>query len=150
MEVTIRKATRDDFPAIFSLIKEFAAFQQSGEKLLTTVEQMLEDENLFQAFIALENKRVIGFCTFFYAYYSWSGKAIYIDDLYITAAFRKNGTGKQLLNTVIALAKENQCRKIRWQVSKWNINAIDFYKKIGADINEIEINCDLVLQEKGV
>jgi GNAT superfamily N-acetyltransferase len=145
MEVTIRRATRDDFPAIFLLIKEFASFQKSEEKLVTTVDQMLEDENLFQAFVALENKNIIGFCTFFYAYYSWSGKAIYLDDLYITDSFRKNGIGKQLLNTVIALAKESNCRKVRWQVSKWNNNAIAFYKKMGADIDEIEINCDLFL-----
>jgi GNAT superfamily N-acetyltransferase len=145
MEVTIRRATRDDFPAIFLLIKEFASFQKSEEKLVTTVDQMLEDENLFQAFVALENKNIIGFCTFFYAYYSWSGKAIYLDDLYITDSFRKNGIGKQLLNTVIALAKESNCRKVRWQVSKWNTNAIEFYKKMGADIDEIEINCDLFL-----
>lgn len=145
MEVTIRKATPDDFPAIFSLIKEFASFQKSEEKLVTTIDQMLEDENLFQAFVAVNNKTVIGFCTFFYAYYSWSGKAVYIDDLYITDSFRKNGIGKQLLNTVITLAKESNCRKIRWQVSKWNTNAIDFYKKMGADIDEIEINCDLFL-----
>jgi N-acetylglutamate synthase-like GNAT family acetyltransferase len=145
MEVTIRRATRDDFPAIFLLIKEFASFQKSEEKLVTTVDQMLEDENLFQAFVALENKNIIGFCTFFYAYYSWSGKAIYLDDLYIKDSFRKNGIGKQLLNTVIALAKESNCRKVRWQVSKWNTNAIEFYKKMGADIDEIEINCDLFL-----
>jgi ribosomal protein S18 acetylase RimI-like enzyme len=145
MEVTIRRATRDDFPAIFLLIKEFASFQKSEEKLVTTVDQMLEDENLFQAFVALENKNIIGFCTFFYAYYSWSGKAIYLDDLYIKDSFRKNGIGKQLLNTVMTLAKESNCRKVRWQVSKWNTNAIEFYKKMGADIDEIEINCDLFL-----
>jgi hypothetical protein len=46
---------------------------------------------------------------------------------------------------VINLAKQEQCKKVRWQVSGWNSNAIAFYKKMGANIDSTEINCDLVL-----
>jgi diamine N-acetyltransferase len=48
------------------------------------------------------------------------------------------------MNSVIALAKENNCKKMRWQVSKWNSTAQTFYKKLGAEIDDVEINCDLV------
>ncbi|HEY1112280.1 MAG TPA: GNAT family N-acetyltransferase, partial [Chitinophagaceae bacterium] len=59
----------------------------------------------------------------------------------------KRGTGKRLLQSVMELARQERCRKVRWQVSKWNTNAIDFYKSMGATIDEVEINCDLVLTE---
>jgi len=55
--------------------------------------------------------------------------------------------GKQLLNKVLILAKESGCHKMRWQVSVWNSEAIDFYKSLGAIVDPVEQNCDLALKE---
>ena len=49
------------------------------------------------------------------------------------------------IDEVIALAKENNCKKMRWQVSNWNKSAIEFYKKMGASIDDVDINCNLDL-----
>jgi diamine N-acetyltransferase len=109
---------------------------------------MIANGNLFQCFIAeTGDSKIVGFASFFFAYYSWSGKAIYLDDLYITNAYRKQGIGKMLLQQIIELAKNSSCKKVRWQVSKWNTNAIEFYQKMNAAIDETEINCDLLLGE---
>jgi GNAT superfamily N-acetyltransferase len=68
-----------------------------------------------------------------------------MDDLYVKASYRANGTGKRLLNKVIELAKESGCHRLRWQVSNWNKPAITLYESIGATIDNIEKNCDLIL-----
>jgi diamine N-acetyltransferase len=147
MNTIIRFATELDFPSILSLIKEFSLFQKTPEKVSITLEQMIEEKNYFQCFVAeTEDKKIIGFASFFFAYYSWSGKAVYLDDLYVQSQYRKQGMGKKLLDAIIAHAKKEQCRKLRWQVSNWNYNAISFYKKLGAVIDETEINCDLHLE----
>jgi diamine N-acetyltransferase len=70
---------------------------------------------------------------------------MYLDDLYVREAYRKQSVGKKLLDEVIGLALREQCKKLRWQVSGWNSNAIAFYEKMGAMIDRTEINCDLVL-----
>jgi GNAT superfamily N-acetyltransferase len=146
MKVFVKRADEQDFPKILDLIKEFSVFQGAREKVTVTLEQMIKERGFFQCFIAEnENREVLGYVTFFFAYYSWTGKAVYLDDLYVREVFRKQGIGKQLLQSVIDFAKEEQCRKVRWQVSKWNANAIAFYKSMGAQIDEVEINCDLVL-----
>ena len=146
MSISIRKATVQDFPAVFHLIKKFAFFQQATDKVSITLEQMIEDKEYFQCLVAeTASKEIVGFATFFYAYYSWSGKAVYLDDLYVTESFRKQGIGKDLLLAIIDLAKEGACKKVRWQVSKWNTAAIGFYEKMGATIDEVEINCDYLL-----
>jgi diamine N-acetyltransferase len=148
MNITIRKAGEPDFEVILSLIKEFAIFQKTPEKVSITLDEMMANGNLFQCFVAeTEDKKIIGFASFFFAYYSWSGKAIYLDDLYVTNAFRKHGIGKMLLQQIIEMAKNSACKKVRWQVSKWNTNAIEFYQKISAAIDETEINCDLILAD---
>ena len=104
---------------------------------------MIKEKNLFQCLVAeTVDNEIIGFATFFFAYYSWTGKALYLDDLYVRESFRKQSVGRKLLDQIIHVAKDSQCKKVRWQVSKWNLNAIDFYKKMGAGIDDVEINCD--------
>ncbi|WP_440135050.1 N-acetyltransferase family protein [Chitinophaga sancti] len=142
---SIRLAGEKDFPAIFLLIREFASFQQSSDKVSITPAQMAADKDLFQAFVAESNGVIVGFATFFWSYYSWSGKALYLDDLYLQPGYRKQGIGKALLQAVIELARSRNCKKVRWQVSNWNRNAIEFYQKMGAVVDDVEINCDLVL-----
>ncbi len=107
---------------------------------------MIANGDLFQCFVSeAANKDIVSFASFFFAYYSWNGKSIYLDDLYVTDAYRKQGIGKLLLEEIVALAKKSDCKKLRWQVSKWNTNAIDFYKRMNAAIDDTEINCDLLL-----
>ena len=146
MTITIRKAHQQDFATILSLINEFAIFQKTPGKVTITLDQMMASQDLFQCFIAeTESKEIAGFASFYFVYNSWSGKGLYLDDLYVTDTSRKQGIGKQLLEAIIQLAKDEQCKKLRWQVSKWNANAIDFYKSMGAVIDETEINCDLMI-----
>ena len=85
----------------------------------------------------------MGFATYFIAYYSWTGKVVYLDDLYVLEKYRGLGIGSKLLDRVIEIAKNENCKKVRWQVSNWNDKAIEFYKMRGAIIDEVEINCDL-------
>lgn len=143
MDSIIRKAGKEDFPSVFSLFTEFAAFQKTPEKLHITLEQLIEDEQDFQCLVAEADGRIVGFATFFFTYYSWTGKGLYLDDLYVNADFRKYGIGKKLLDAVIGLAKENKCKSVRWLVSRWNTNAIEFYKSIGTHINDTEMTCVL-------
>lgn len=147
METTIRQAGEGDYPQVLALIKEFSRFQGVPEKVTLTIEQMREDKDLFRCFLAESDGEVVGFASFFFAYYSWTGKALYLDDLYVREAFRKQGIGRRLLESVIDLAQNERCRKVRWQVSKWNTHAIGFYQSMGATIDDVEINCDLVLTE---
>ena len=146
MSIVIRRSTDADIPAIFLLLNEFTTFQKTPEKLFVTEEQMKEDKDLFQCFIAEDtsSSNIVGYACFSIIYYSWSGKALYLDDLYVKETYRGHNIGSMLMNSIIAMAKESNCKKMRWQVSKWNTNAQAFYEKLGAVIDDVEINCDLV------
>ena len=146
MEIVIRSATAADYSAIYNLIKEFAVFQKTPQKATITLAQMESSGGLFQCLVAENNdKKIIGFASFYFTWFSWSGKGLYLDDLYVTEAYRKQKTGTRLLENVVSLAKAALCVKVRWQVSGWNKNAISFYKSIGAKIDDVEINCELSL-----
>lgn len=145
MNITVRPASKEDFPAIFDLFREFAVFQKTPEKMHITLEQLTADEQYFQCFVAVADGQIIGFATYFFAYYSWTGRAIYLDDLYVQDTHRKYGVGRRLLDTVISFAKASNCTTVRWLVSRWNTNAIGFYKKIGAHVDDTEMTCVLPL-----
>jgi GNAT superfamily N-acetyltransferase len=143
MNIKIRKATEHDFSAILILIKELALFQNSLEKVTYSVEQMKKDKDFFHCFIAENEKdEIIGVAYYFFVYFSWVGKSLYLDDLYVKESCRGHKVGTQLLKTVFQAAKDENCQRIRWQVSDWNKPAIEFYEKCGADIDKEQYNCD--------
>lgn len=145
MRIDIRRAGEADFEQINNLFREFAEFEKLPEKMINTVGQMKQEKDYFNCFVAeTPDKKIAGYATFFFCYYTWIGKSLYMDDLYVTPDFRGNGIGTLLINRVIKYAKENGCHKLRWQVSEWNEPAIEFYKKLGADISGVEQNCDLL------
>ena len=139
--IIIRKGVEEDYEQILELIKEFAVFQKTPEKVTVTLEQMIEDKDIFQCLIAEVDNRVIAFASFFFSYYSWSGKAVDLDDLYVKEEYRKLNIGTRLLNAVIHFAKEHQCKSVRWLVSRWNEEAINFYIKMGAVVDDTEMTC---------
>lgn len=145
MSFNIQKIQENDFEALISLFKEFALFEKLPEKMTNSVEKMKQEQEFFHGFTAKgENGEIVAYATFFFAYYTWTGKSLYMDDLYVKEDFRGKGVGSKLIKEVISFAKEQNCNGMRWQVSEWNDPAIAFYKNLGATINPIERNCDLI------
>lgn len=143
--MTINLIEEKDFKELATLILEFATYQNQPEKMKNSEEKMKAEKDLLHGFIARDdNKDVIGYVTFFFAYYTWVGKSLYMDDLYIREKYRGKGFGTMLINKVIDFAKEEKCNRLRWQVSNWNKPAITFYESMGAKIDDIERNCDIV------
>lgn len=144
MEITIRKALETDFGAILAMIRELAAFEKARDKVVNTEEFMRKEQSGFECLVAeTADKEIAGMALYFYAYYTWVGKSLYLDDLYVKPGFRGQKIGYRLLNEVISIAKENNCRRIRWQVLDWNTHAIELYRKMGAKLDGEWINCDI-------
>jgi GNAT superfamily N-acetyltransferase len=144
--ITIRQIKVDDYVELISLFTEFAIFEKLPEKMINSVDKMIAEQEYFNGFVALNGiGEIVGYATYFFAYYTWVGKSLYMDDLYVKAKFRGHGIGTKLINEVIKYAKTTNCHKVRWQVSEWNKPAIDFYKSLGASIDNVESNCDLLV-----
>ena len=145
MTYTIRVANETDYETIHLLNKEFSIFIETPEKFKISVEQMKSEQQYFKILVAEnEDGEIVGFASTFIAWFSWIGKSLYLDDLYVMEKYRGNGLGSKLIDEVIEMAKKENCKKVKWQVSKWNQHAIEFYKSKGAGIDDVEINCDLV------
>ena len=149
MNYTIRPAAETDFPAILDIIKALALFEKAPEKVTNTVEQMKEEQAYFHCLVAVnEDDKVIAICLYFFAYYTWVGKSLYLDDLYVLEPYRRQGIAADLLDKLFEVARNEKCNRIRWQVLNWNENAIRLYKKYGATIDDEWLNCDF--DQKGI
>lgn len=143
MNITIRKAAEKDFELILALVKDLAIFQNALEKVTNTVEQMTAEKELFKCLVAEnEQNEIVAIASYFFAYYTWVGKALYLDDLYVKESFRGQKIGSKLLSEIFEIAKKENCKRVRWQVSDWNKQALEFYKKCGAEIDHECCNCD--------
>ena len=47
-----------------------------------------------------------------------------------------------LLEKIFEIAKKENCKRLRIEALIWNKPAVNFYKKLGADIDEKICNCD--------
>ena len=146
MNIKIRKAIESDFEQVNILFREFAEFEKLPEKMINSVERMKLEKELFNCFVAeTPDNEIVGYAMYFFCYFTWTGKSLYMDDLYVKPDYRGVGIGSLLINKVILHAKETGCHKLRWQVSNWNKPAKDFYRKLGAEISDVEQNCDLMI-----
>ncbi|XP_069687803.1 thialysine N-epsilon-acetyltransferase-like isoform X1 [Periplaneta americana] len=74
---------------------------------------------------------LLGYALYFYTYSTWKGKALYLEDLYITPSCRGQGLGSALFNRVAKRAFESGCCRLDFAVLNWN-PAQEFYKAKGA------------------
>ncbi|HUM52862.1 MAG TPA: GNAT family N-acetyltransferase [Chitinophagales bacterium] len=131
--IVIRKAEAVDLVQVYALIKELAAFEKEPNEPTNPLKKFVEEGTCknprFQVIVADDNGIIVGIALYYYGYSTWKGSMIYLDDLVVKESYRKHGIGKQLMDELISIAKEEKIKQLRWQVLDWNENAINFYKK---------------------
>lgn len=147
MPIIIRPAVAKDVPGLFALVKELALFEKAPEAVWNTEERMLEEgfgaTPYFKAIAAedTESGEIVGMTLFHWAYSTWKGKFIYLDDFYVKEHLRGKGVGRQLMDAFMKEAKEMGASGVKWQVLDWNEPAIEFYKKYEVKFDAEWINC---------
>ncbi|SFI63032.1 N-acetylglutamate synthase, GNAT family [Kaistella treverensis] len=134
--LNIRKATPDDTPVIFDLIKKLAVYEKMENEVITSVEELRENiftKNFSKVLLAEEEGKPVGFALYFFNFSTFVGKpGMYLEDLFIEPEFRGKGYGKKLLIELAKIAREENCGRMEWSVLNWNTPAIDFYESLQA------------------
>ena len=133
-DFSIRAAAASDAAAIVSLLKELAVY----EKLLDSfglTEDLVRRDMLGAAChsdLALVKDEPVAVATWYWTYKSFAPRrGLFIEDLYVRAAFRGRGLGKGLLAHLARRACDAG-GLLEWQVLDWNKPSIDFYESLGA------------------
>jgi GNAT superfamily N-acetyltransferase len=143
--MNIRRAVREDCPAMLELIRELALYEKAPQEV--TVEPQHFEESGFGpnpvwwALVAEDEAGlVVGFALYYIRYSTWKGQVMYLEDILVTEKMRGKGIGSMLVDRLIAEARERGFRRIVWQVLEWNESAINFYKKYNAQFDPEWIN----------
>lgn len=150
MEITTRRAIKDDCPRLLELITELAIYEKAPNDVTVTLEHFTEsgfgNKPVWWAFVAEENGFIHGFALYYIRYSTWKGQAMYLEDIIVTEAMRGKKIGKLLFDRLIEEAKERKFNRIIWQVLKWNEPAINFYKKYNAELDGEWFNCSIYIK----
>lgn len=147
MNISVRKAVKEDCAAMMQLIHELALYEKAPEEVTVNFDHFVEsgfgEKPVWWAFVAEANGVVVGFALYYIRYSSWKGQRLYLEDLLVTESMRGKGIGALLFDELIATCKEKKYSGMAWQVLDWNEPAINFYKKYNANLDGDWINGSL-------
>jgi GNAT superfamily N-acetyltransferase len=138
-KLVIRTAEKKDIKLILNFIRELAEYEKLSHEVKAD-EEILRN-NLFgerayaEVLISEYDGQPAGYALLFHNFSTFVGKpGIYLEDLYVRPSLRGKGIGKQLLLSLVKLAKERDCGRVEWAVLNWNAPSIEFYKSLGASM----------------
>ena len=147
MEIKIRRAIKEDCPRLLELILELAVYEKAPNEVSVSLNEFQEagfgDNQVWKAFVAVENGIIQGFGLYNIRYSTWKGCRMYLEDLLVTDKMRGKGIGKMIFDRLIQEAVEKEFKGMTWQVLDWNEPAINFYKKYQSDFDAGWLNVAL-------
>lgn len=107
------------------------------------------ENDLFKLLVAeCDNGELAAFALYYHRYSTWTGKCLYLEDLYVKGPHRGHGVGTGLLQKLREIAAKGDCGRLQWQCLDWNTNAVKFYKeKFDADIETCWLDCTIRKEE---
>lgn len=144
MQINIRRATKEDCPALLELIKELADYERAPQEVTVSLAHFEESgfgaQPVWWGFVAELDSVVVGFAVYYIRYSTWKGQCLYLEDFLVTEQHRGKGIGALLFERIIQEAKEKGFRRMVWQVLDWNEPALNFYKKYDAKLDPEWVN----------
>jgi GNAT superfamily N-acetyltransferase len=135
----VRPLEPRDVDALYRMIVELAEFEKIAHLVTTSPAKLAADAfgptPQFSARVAETEGELVGYAVYSFTYYTFTGRWLYLDDLYVHESARGSGVGKLLLAAVADDAAARGCFGIQWFVLDWNESAIRFYDAMGARVD---------------
>jgi GNAT superfamily N-acetyltransferase len=121
---------------LLAFIRELAEFERLTQECVADtalLRRFLFEDRRAEAIIAEWDGQPAGFALYFYNFSTFLGRpGLYLEDLFVRPAFRRNGIAKSVFRYLAKKAVAEGCGRMEWSVLNWNENAIAFYRSLGA------------------
>jgi len=136
---SIVPAQRMHVPAIHAMVRELAQYEKLEHLMRGTAEELerelFGERPVIEAVTVLIDETPVAFALYFHNYSTFlARKGLYLEDIYVKPAYRRQGIGRALLIHLARIAVERGCGRFEWSVLDWNENAIRFYEGLGATV----------------
>ena len=132
----IDEPNRDDMPLLVGLIEQLAAYEELADRVTADSRRLaywLFDEKKAEARLFYLADQAIGFVLFFTNFSTFLAQpGLYIEDLYLKPAYRRQGWGTRVLAYLADLALKRGYGRLELSCLHANQSAVDFYRHSGA------------------
>jgi GNAT superfamily N-acetyltransferase len=135
--ITVREARPADTALILGFIRGLAEYERLLHEVTATEADVAAA--LFapqpRAFcdIAEHDGAPVGFAFWFYNFSTFEGRCgLYLEDLFVIPEARGSGAGLALMRRLAQRCRDEDLRRLEWQVLDWNAPTIAFYDRLGA------------------
>lgn len=135
----IRPVTPADIPTLMTLIQALAEYEKLSHEVTGCPEDLAEglfgERPYAEAVLAELEGTTAGMALYFYNFSTFLMRpGLYLEDLFVLPAYRRQGVGQALFTYLGKLALDRGCGRFEWSVLDWNTPAIEFYRRMGADL----------------
>jgi GNAT superfamily N-acetyltransferase len=127
------------------LIRELAEYEKAPGEVTVSLSHFEEsgfgEHPVWWAFVAEIDRSVVAFALYYIRYSTWKGQRMYLEDILVTRAMRRQGLGSLLFERLIDEAREKKLNGIVWQALEWNEPAFRFYRKYPVVFDHEWVNC---------
>lgn len=134
----IAPATEADIPLILRFIRELAEYERLLHAVTVTEERLYAalfgPRPAAEVILAYAGDEPAGFAVFFQSFSTFVGlPGLYLEDLYVSERWRRQGLGRLLLSHLARVAVERGYARMEWSVVNWNQPALALYRRVGAE-----------------
>jgi N-acetylglutamate synthase-like GNAT family acetyltransferase len=117
---------KEHMPSVIKLLQSISEYNPLNSDLKKIWDLFEVQTNVF-AFVAINDKNVLGYGSIVISRNIRGGKIGFIEDVVISKKYRNLGIGKKIICTLEGVAHDHLCYKI---VLQSTINSTEFYQKL--------------------
>ena len=144
--IKIREMRREDSPIVLKMMREFykssAVITDGSEEIFAAnVENILSGTTCAEGFVFVDAEKIIGYGITARGYSTeFGGECIWLEDIFVDAAYRGRGVGSKFICHVKELYPE---KILRLETEHDNDKALKLYKKLGfKELPYLELVCN--------
>lgn len=130
----VRRATFEDLNQLAILFDEYRQFYGSSPNIKESfyfLNQRFKNKQSV-IFIHAKDEVITGFIVLYLGFSSLTCSSYYIlDDVYVTPIYRRQGSAKQLIDTAILFARQENAQRISLETQKNNYHSHQLYEQMG-------------------
>ena len=149
-QITVRQASRADLPVVKELFNALEAWLNTLEEEPSEIDPARADaleslalgpHRLCDVLVAEADSEVVGYLIYYFGI--WIGEDItpclYVADVFVRDSHQRHGIGRAMMEHARDTARQRGARNVFWTVWRKNLDAQEFYRRIGAGPFEEEI-----------
>ncbi|MGH3686633.1 MAG: GNAT family N-acetyltransferase [Pseudonocardiaceae bacterium] len=144
--VELRQAEPRDVPALTVLMEDIDRFygapevESSDQRAQAIAACLFQEPKAAYVLLAWDGEQLIGMAAYSFL---WPAagvtRSLYLKELYVTEAFRRQGIGTLLMQELYRVAADHMCSRVEWTADAGNVLADGFYTRLGVPVNRGKI-----------